>query len=542
MSDPATTLERLVAKAGGLYSLPAVAMEVLELTSNPKVDARALKQCIENDPALTTKLLRVVNSSLFGLAREVSDLNQALALLGIKPLKLLVLGFSLPAGLFAGVASEVLGKYWRHTLIKAVAAREIGEAVWSRPGDEAFIAGLLQDLGILVLLQELGEPYVRFLHKVLDRGGNLAALETESIGFDHTMLTARLLARWGLPDVLVQAVSYGARRGEQELPTSSPPALPQVLHLAELFARFLADARADVLADLIAVGELEHGLSRKQLEQLLDSLEEKVQQLADVLSLQLPEGLDHQKLLARAHRQLAEVAASAAEDLVRAEHPPASSARESAAYGEEFQTLSEAVARAARRTAEPANANPEGRPSADPAPASDAVKTASATDTAVQTDPGFMGQLAAAVTACRRSRCSLSLLLVELADMDDLIFTFGLEGFDTLRRSLEDACRNVDHPYTVCCPHTEAGFAVILPTCDRQLAVRLGNQLIERARQLTVGKSSRAGASVNVGVGIAALSLPPKNFPPEELFAAADRCLYGSHASGGGVVKSIEIC
>ena len=80
MNDAATTLDRLVAKAGQLHSLPAVAMEVLRLTDNPQVDARALKECIENDPALTGKLLRVVNSSLFGLSREVSDLNQALAL------------------------------------------------------------------------------------------------------------------------------------------------------------------------------------------------------------------------------------------------------------------------------------------------------------------------------------------------------------------------------------------------------------------------------------------------------------------------------
>src|SRR3990172_4386482 len=135
MSDPTTPLDRLAAKAGQFYSLPVVAMKVLELTNNPKVDIAALKQCIENDPALTTKVLRVVNSSLFGLSRTVSDLNQALALLGTKPLKLLVLGFSLPGGFFAGVAGEIIARYWRHTLVKAVAAREISERFWGQPGD-----------------------------------------------------------------------------------------------------------------------------------------------------------------------------------------------------------------------------------------------------------------------------------------------------------------------------------------------------------------------------------------------------------------------
>ena len=148
MTDPAHQLDRLAARARQLYTLPSVAIKVLELTNNPQVDTRELKECIENDPALTTRVLRVVNSSLFGLSREVSDLNQALALLGSKPLKLLILGFSLPGGLFSGVAAATLGWYWRRTLTKAVAAREISETVWRQPGDEAFLAALLQDLGM----------------------------------------------------------------------------------------------------------------------------------------------------------------------------------------------------------------------------------------------------------------------------------------------------------------------------------------------------------------------------------------------------------
>ena len=113
-------------------------------------------------------MLRVVNSSLFGLNRPVADLNQAIGLLGIKPLKLLVLGFNLPDALFAEVAARELQWYWTNTLTRAVAARLIAEQLWHQPGDEAFIAGLLQDIGILVLLRELGEPYAKFLTGVIE--------------------------------------------------------------------------------------------------------------------------------------------------------------------------------------------------------------------------------------------------------------------------------------------------------------------------------------------------------------------------------------
>ena len=72
-------LDQLAARAAQLYSLPSVAAEVLQLTGSGEVDRPALKTCLENDPALTTRILKVVNSSLFGLTRKVTDLGQALA-------------------------------------------------------------------------------------------------------------------------------------------------------------------------------------------------------------------------------------------------------------------------------------------------------------------------------------------------------------------------------------------------------------------------------------------------------------------------------
>jgi GGDEF domain-containing protein len=85
-----------------------------------------------------------------------------------------------------------------------------------------------------------------------------------------------------------------------------------------------------------------------------------------------------------------------------------------------------------------------------------------------------------------------------------------------------------------------AGFAILLPDCDRQRAVELGNQLARQFRHLAPIEEE-GPARLRLDVGVASVTLPPKNFPTAELLAAAGRCLFGSHASGGGVVKSIEI-
>src|SRR5262245_8466540 len=100
-----TPLDTFVDRTGGLYTMPAVAVEVLALADDPRADAAQLKACIERDPALAAKLLRVVNSSMYSPARPVVDLSQAVALLGVKAVKLLALGFTLPERMFDERAS-----------------------------------------------------------------------------------------------------------------------------------------------------------------------------------------------------------------------------------------------------------------------------------------------------------------------------------------------------------------------------------------------------------------------------------------------------
>lgn len=535
MSNLEQTLNRLAAKARQLYSLPTVAMHVLELTNNPQVNVAALKECIENDPALTTKVLRVVNSSLFGLSREVSDLGQALALLGTKPLKLLVLGFSLPSGLFGGMAGQILGWYWRRTLTKAVAAREISERIWRQAGDEAFIAGLLQDLGMLLLIQELGDPYLRFLDKVRSEGHELISLETAAMGFDHTALTSVLLKQWGMPDTLVEAVATQPRDPET---LETPSRLQHLVRLAELVTTVLIDGRSEMLNVLLTVGQGEYGLTAAQFSDLVESLEQKVLQLADVLSLQLPEQRDYRDLLVQAHSQMSDVAASVTEDLLRGRQgiaPPEEPGR----MGPELEMLSAAFSKLSVYPADaaPPSESPTPRPSeSDPELVALPLRA-----TSTPADPALLGHLATAVAACRQSRCPLSLMLVELSRANELVTTHGPEGYANLQRFLANACRGIDHRYAFSLPHGDAGFSIILPDCDRQTAVRLGNRLLDQVPKMAGGRATGHRRAVCLGIGIATVTLPPKNFPAADLVLSADRCLYGSHASGGSVVKSIEI-
>lgn len=568
MVDAAKTLDRLSAQAGRLYSLPAVAMKVLELTNNPRVDARALKECIENDPALTAKILRVVNSSLFGLSRSVSDLNQALALLGTKPLKLLVLGFSLPPSLSAGVSGDVLSRYWRHALTKAVAARELSETFHRAAGDDAFIAGLLQDIGILLLVQQLGEPYLKLMEKVDAAGGDLRHFEREAMGFDHAELSARLLAHWGLPDNLVEAVGAGVDAGQRAATSEPSRRLVELLGWAECIARLLADQHREVLGRLNELGKSRKGWSPQQLESLVATLQEKVEQLADVLSLQLPSGMEYRDLLAEAQQQLADVAADAAVDLLRAREARAG---DEESLQREVDQLSRAVddligrgeppvhTRAVAPAPSPNTASNTTdtvvrRTASEPRDAATPLSGRSATTAvgaAAPTPPppraarpaadrtadssALLHRLRIAVEACRQSRRGLSLLLAELDHQERIV---SERGEDTaMVDQLRAAVQSLGYRLTICEPFGGAGVAVILPGCDRMHAVELGWQLVDAVKRLARTKEA---PQLSLSVGVAAVAVPPRNFPPGDLLDGAQRCLYASRASGGGVVKSIE--
>ncbi len=529
--SPQETLSEIVSRTRNLYSLPAVAVEVIQLTSNPQVDARALKQCIENDPALTAKILRVVNSSLFGLSREVSDLNQALALLGTKPLKLLVLGFSLPEGLFADVARDQLDWYWRTTLVRAVAAREISERLWHRPGDDAFLAGLLQDIGVLVLLDQLREPYAQFLGRVIEQRGDLDAMEVQSLGFDHTTLSGRLLRNWNMPELLVEAIAE--QRDYQVLVKKETPAaeLARVLHLAGLLAELVGQNRLHVLPELLEAGEAYCGFDNEQLHELIPVLQERVQQLTEVLSLDLPAGTEYSQIAIEAHAQMSEITEEVAERLSRPSND------EELAYErmlEDAARLRSAVSEFLRfpsPDSRPESSNGESTAAALCAPASDVANSTSLPERIAENLTWTVGD-------CRSRRIPLSLMLVELRG-DNVI---DPRERQQLEHIVETACHNVDVDEKRIEILAERRWGLVLSGCDRQQAVRHAHELIrefEQARQQH--DSGEEALSCVVSAGVASVTLPPKNFPPLDLMDAAQRCLAAAQSGGASVVKSLEV-
>lgn len=517
----------LAARARSLYSMPAVAMEVIRLTDTPQVDTRALKECIERDPALTAKLLRVVNSSLFGLSGKVENLTQAIALLGIKPLKLLVLGFSLPDGLLDELDAEGLRHYWRGALTRAVAARQLAESQWGLPGDDAFLVALLQDIGKLVLLQQIGTPYARFLAQVRTEQQSLAALESDSLGFDHRQLTARLLRDWHLPEVYARSIE-AVLAGEVGQRCDDPAnTIPQVLELANLLAELVDEHRLNVLPELLERGEQYCGLTSDSLRELVVELQPQVEQLGEVLRLDLGNGADYRQTLLDAYARLAAVAESAAGDLVEVEDRSAEQIlRESQDLGISVREF------LLNKGVDPAPLAPGDRadgaqPSAAPPPQQRSPRIKSGPRAAAER---LVARVTSVAAACRSRREPLALVLLEVA-CDGPRDTDAAVALRKLVQTLSDE-NQLDGQaiFTV----RTGTYAAILEDHERRDAVAM----VQHALSLVTRDLS---SEIEIKVGAAFIASIPKGFDAGRLVEAAENCLAAAHASGGHVIKSIEV-
>ena len=201
-----------------LPSLPTIAMEVIELVKHEDADIKQIAATIQNDPALSSKILKTVNSSFYGQAYSISTVSHALVVLGLKAVKTLALGFSLVANLKdEGDEGFDHMQFWKRSLLSASAAKLFAEKANIPEAEEAFLGALLQDLGVLVMNQTLGAEYGDVLEKVGRDHYKLRAIEQEDLETDHAEIGVALAESWKLPELLVASIRYHEDPEEADL-------------------------------------------------------------------------------------------------------------------------------------------------------------------------------------------------------------------------------------------------------------------------------------------------------------------------------------
>lgn len=239
----------MIRRCPELPSPPGVVLRVLELARRDDCDARALTRVIESDPAIAARILRVTNSAMFGVAHRVGSLPQAVAYLGLRNVTWITLGFSLIGDHRQGRCARFdYDGFWSESLARATAARNLAWFLRSGDPNEAFVGGLLGQIGRLAFAQVYPERYDNLLATAgPTEAAELCELERALFELDHVELGARLIADWRLPREIADAVQrqyhpppdLPARQAGGPAPDPGGNRLPYVLFLAGLTARVL---------------------------------------------------------------------------------------------------------------------------------------------------------------------------------------------------------------------------------------------------------------------------------------------------------------
>ncbi|MDR1875415.1 MAG: HDOD domain-containing protein [Synergistaceae bacterium] len=193
---------RIISKLKEIKSFPQFVVETLRKLNDPTSSASDVAASLSRDEGLVLRTLKLANSAAYGMSRNISDISEAIALLGYKNISNIVLAATVYSVMDKGLSGYALdrGELWRHSLTAAYAARYIAQATRKVPPEEAYVGGLLHDIGKVVL-----NDYVRFGYGIIvklveEEHIPFTEAELKVLGFEHAMVGSLLVERWDLPE------------------------------------------------------------------------------------------------------------------------------------------------------------------------------------------------------------------------------------------------------------------------------------------------------------------------------------------------------
>lgn len=301
-SDQNQTLLDQILSHGSVPTLPAVAMQLLEMSGDPDVSLNEIAALIQSDPGLATKVLKTVNSSFYGLPKPCPAIERAIVILGLKAIKSLVLGFSM-LNLTKDIDEQIdLGDFWKHTILASVGARQIAQEVGAVEPDEVFAASLMQDIGVLAMLSTCTEQYAPLM---IESGGNhakLLELEKQRLGLDHVEVGAALAQKWQMPDSIIVGIRH---HHDMTLPQDESEPMIKCIITGQLVASAMAEEHINQdMAVLYSTVGAWFRHREQGIENLLDHVQQAGREVAKLLDQKISEIPSAQELMNRANERL----------------------------------------------------------------------------------------------------------------------------------------------------------------------------------------------------------------------------------------------
>lgn len=225
------TLESIVEAVNDMPALPHVVIKVMDLTEDPNSTAQDINAVLNQDQGMTAKVLRMANSAFYGFPRRIATVTDATVFLGFKTVRSIVMAASVSDILSQEIEGYALapGELWRHSQCVAMASRHIAKRNKYGFVDVAYTAGLLHDIGKVILNNTLKGSYHEVVAMVGEKNIPFMDAENEVLGFNHAMVGAKIAEKWNLPPELVDAIAYHHTPEKSEVNKN----LTAIVHVAD---------------------------------------------------------------------------------------------------------------------------------------------------------------------------------------------------------------------------------------------------------------------------------------------------------------------
>ncbi len=201
---------RILSKLADIKSFPQFVLETMKKLNDPSSSAADVAKSLSRDEGLVLRVLKLANSAAYGMTRKISSISEAISLLGYKSISNMILAAEVYSSMDKGLSGYALdrGELWRHSLMVAYASRHLAQVTKKVNTEDAYVGGLLHDIGKVIL-----NDYVRFGYGIIvkmveEKHIPFTEAESSVLGFDHAMIGSVLVERWEMPESYRFAVEY----------------------------------------------------------------------------------------------------------------------------------------------------------------------------------------------------------------------------------------------------------------------------------------------------------------------------------------------
>lgn len=260
----ATRLKRL----DELFTLPDLIIKINELVRSSKTTASDIAQTISNDMALSAKVLKLVNSSFYGFDRKITSINYAIVILGFTAIRNVVMSIFLKGKCQQVASGFMMADFWKYAVNCAVATDYLAGKIGYQQRDDAFMAGLMNKIGIIIMNQHWTDEFASIIAKSKKDNVLLITAERELLNYDHYEIGAALLDKWNLPTEIINVCRHIT------MPRDHDSQLCWIAHLASVLVRAmnLGTPGDPIMPDLSPHALAKLKLQREQLPEIMENI------------------------------------------------------------------------------------------------------------------------------------------------------------------------------------------------------------------------------------------------------------------------------